>query len=160
QGHCRLPRDSGGHGEVPHSPRSTRIARAPQGTRAESEHRRKAVTAPHHEPKALEPWALELLRQDRAGHDPATEQELARLVALLRALPDPESSPDLTRRILAHVAAHEAQPRVVRVLFGAARQISNPGVAAMLAAGIAAVIAIGLAPQWIPSALRVAPNEI
>jgi hypothetical protein len=113
------------------------------------------VTVPHHDPKALEPWALEMLRLERAGDDPAAAQELARLVALLRALPDPERSPDLTHRILEHVAAYEAQPRVVRVAFGAARLVThNPAIAGILAAGIAALFAIGLATESIPSVLQ------
>jgi hypothetical protein len=116
------------------------------------------TVVPHRDPKALEPWALELLRQERSGDDPAAAQELARLVALLHALPDPERSPDLTRRILEHVAAYEAQPRLIRVAFGATRLVShNPAIAGMLAAGIAALLAIGLAPESIPSMLRMDP---
>jgi len=91
------------------------------------------VTVPPTHPKPLEPWALELLRQDPAGGDPRAQQELAQLVALLRALPDPDRSPDLTRRILEHVAEQEARSRVVRVAFGAATA---------LAAGIAALVAV------------------
>jgi hypothetical protein len=113
------------------------------------------LTVPHLDPKPLEPWALELLRQEHAGDDPLATQELARLVTLLRALPDPERSPDLSRRILEHVAAYESRPRVVRVLFGAARRASSPGVAAILAAGIAALFAVALAPDSIPSVLRI-----
>ena len=79
------------------------------------------MTVPRTHPKPLEPWALELLRQDQAGDDPRTQQELAQLVALLRALPDPEPSPDLARRILEHVAEQESRPRVVHAVFGAAR---------------------------------------
>jgi hypothetical protein len=91
------------------------------------------VTLPPTHPKPLEPWALELLRQDPAGGDPRAQQELAQLVALLRALPDPGRSPDLTRRILEHVAEQESRSRVVRVAFGAATA---------LAAGIAALVAV------------------
>jgi hypothetical protein len=112
------------------------------------------LTVPHPDPKPLEPWALELLRQERGAGDASDAQELARLVALLRALPEPERSPDLTRRILERVAVYEARPRVVHVLFDAADQLRRPGVAAMMAAGIAALFAIGVAPESIPSVLR------
>jgi hypothetical protein len=109
------------------------------------------VTAPRTHPKPLEPWALELLRQDQAGDDPRTQQELTQLVALLRALPEPERSPDLARRILEHLAEQESRPRVVRAVFGAARQLTQPGVAAMLAAGIAALVALAVSPEWLPA---------
>ena len=109
------------------------------------------MSVPHTHPKPLEPWALELLRQEPAGDDPRTREELAQLVALLRALPDPEPSPDLARRILEHVAEQASRPRVVHTVFGTARRLSRPGVAAMLAAGIAAFIALGGPPEWLPS---------
>lgn len=109
------------------------------------------MTVPRTHPKSLEPWALELLRQDQTGDDPRTQQELAQLVALLRALPDPERSPDLARRILERVAEQESRPRVVRAVFGAARHVTRPGVAAMLAAGIAALVALGLSPESLPT---------
>jgi len=112
------------------------------------------LTAPHPDPKPLEPWALELLSQERGTRDPSDAQELARLVALLRALPEPDRSPDLARRILERVATYEARPRVIHALFGLTQPLRNPGVAAMLAAGIAALLAIGLAPESIPSMLR------
>ncbi len=112
------------------------------------------MTVPHPDPKPLEPWAVELLRQEHAGDDPFTQQELARLVALLRALPDPTPSPDLAIRILAHVAARGSRPRVVHALFGAGRSLARPGAAAMLAAGIAALFAVTLSPESIPSVFR------
>jgi hypothetical protein len=108
------------------------------------------VTVPRNHPRPLEPWAIELLRQDRAGDDPDTEQELAQLVALLGALPDPEPSPDLTRRILERVAEQESRPRVVHAVFGAARRATRPAVAAALAAGIAAVATLVLSPESLP----------
>lgn len=108
--------------------------------------------APTH-PKPLEPWALELLRQEQAGDDPRTREELAQLVALLRGLPDPERSPDLARRILEHVAEQESRPRIVHAVFGAARHLTRPGVAAMLAAGIAALVVLAPSPEWLPSIL-------
>ena len=102
------------------------------------------MTAPRANPKPLEPWALELLRQDPGAADPLAQQELAHLVALLRSLPDPERSPDLAQRILAQVAEQQARPRVVRVMFGAVRELARPGMAAMLAAGFAAFYAIAV----------------
>jgi hypothetical protein len=107
------------------------------------------VTRPRPHPKPLEPWALELFRQDHPSGDPRTEQELAELVALLRALPDPERSPDLAHRILEHVAEQTSRPRVVHAVFGAARGLTRPGVAAMIAAGIAALAAVGVSPDSI-----------
>jgi len=112
------------------------------------------VTVPHSDPKPLEPWALELLQQERVAGDPDAQRELARLVALLRALPEPERSPDLAQRIVAHVAEQESRPRVVRGLFGTARLLGRPNVAALLAAGIAAVYAFALSGDSIPSVLR------
>ena len=91
------------------------------------------MTVPHTHPKPLEPWALELLQQDPVGDDPRTQQELAQLVALLRALPDPERSPELARRILEYVAEQESRRRVVHALFGAARPLTRPGVDPMAA---------------------------
>jgi hypothetical protein len=113
------------------------------------------VTVPRTHPRPLEPWALELLRQDQAIGDPRTHEELAQLVALLRALPDPERSPDLARRILQHVAEQESQHRVVYAVFGAARHLTRPGIAAMLAAGIAALVAVTTSPESLPAILGI-----
>ena len=113
------------------------------------------MSVPHSDPKPLEPWALELLRQDFADGDPQTQVELARLVALLRSLPEPTASPDLAQRILARVDADRSRPRVVRVAFGALGRLSKPEVAGLLAAGIAALFAVVLAPEFTPSELRV-----
>jgi len=115
------------------------------------------VTVPRPDPNPLEPWALELLRQDFADGDPQTRDELARLVAVLRSLPEPTPSPDLTRQILAHVAAEGSRPRVVQGVFGALRRLSRPEVAGLLAAGIAALFAAVLAPESTPSTLRLVP---
>ena len=115
------------------------------------------MTVPRPDPKLLEPWALELLRQDFADGDPHTQDEVARLVAVLRSLPEPTPSPDLTRRILASVAAEGSRPRVVYGVFGALRRLSRPEVAGLLAAGIAALFAAVLAPESTPSTLRVVP---
>jgi hypothetical protein len=113
------------------------------------------VTAPRTNPRPLEPWALELLRQEQAGDDPRTQQELAQLVALLRSLPEPEPTPDLARRILDRVAKWESRPRVVRALFGATRVATEPGVAAAIAAGIAAVVALALSSESVPGIFAV-----
>jgi hypothetical protein len=117
------------------------------------------VTIPRPDPKPLEPWALELLRQDFADGDPQTQQELARLVALLRSLPEPAPSPDLARRILARVSAEGSRPRVVFGALGALRRLSKPEVAGLLAAGIAALFAVVLAPESTPSVLRTSPES-
>jgi len=116
------------------------------------------VTSPSPHPKPLEPWAIELLRQEHAGDDLQTQRELAELVALLRTLPDPERSPDLANRILERVSHYEARPRVVHLAFGAARHLARPGVAAMLAAGIAALVAVGLPPESISRLLGREPD--
>jgi len=116
------------------------------------------VTIPRNDPKPLEPWAIELLRQDRAGDDPQLQHELARLVTLLRTLPEPERSPELAQQILAHVAQHGARSRVTHVVFGVVHQLSRPAIAGMLAAGIATVFAFTMAPEMIPSSLRVDEN--
>ncbi len=115
---------------------------------------------PRPDPKPLESWALELLRQEHGAADPQSQQELARLVALLRSLPEPERSPELSQRILARIAADESRPRVVHALFGAARYLTRPGVGAMLAAGIAALFVAALAPESVPSVLRSTPGVV
>ena len=117
------------------------------------------MTLPRSEPKPLEPWALELLRQGQPGGDPINEQELARLVALLRSLPDPERSPDLAQRILAHVSEQSAGSRVVYAWLGRAHRVARPAVAAMLAAGIAALFAYGISPESVSSLLRASGGE-
>ena len=109
------------------------------------------------DPKPLEPWALELLRQDFADGDPQTRDELARVVALLRSLPDPRPSPDFTERVLASVAAEGSRSRVVYAVFGAVRRLSRPEVAGLLAAGLAALYAV-VAPDSTPSVLRATPE--
>ena len=113
------------------------------------------MSVPRLDPKHLEPWALELLRQDFAGGDPQAQEELARLVAVLRSLPEPTPSPDFTRRILARIAAEGSRPSVVYGVFGGLRRLSRPEVAGLLAAGIAALFAAVLAPESTPSTLRI-----
>jgi hypothetical protein len=115
------------------------------------------VTLPRPHQKPLEPWALELLRQDPIG-DPHAEREIAQLIALLRALPEPERSPDLARRILDHVARHESRNRVVHAWFGATRHLTRPAVATLLAAGIAALIALVQSPESVTSIYGTEPR--
>jgi hypothetical protein len=117
------------------------------------------VSVPHSDPKPLEPWAVELLRKDFADGDPEAQVELARVVALLRSLPEPMSSPDLVQQILERVAAEQSRPRVVHGVFGALRFLSKPQVGGLLAAGIAALYAVVLAPGSTPSVLRVSAES-
>jgi hypothetical protein len=105
------------------------------------------------DPKPLEPWMLDLLREEGSDQDPQSRHELARLVALLQNLPEPESSPDLSRRVLAYVAERGAQPRVLRALF------TRPASAFLLAAAIAGLFAVTFTPDTIPSALRITGGE-
>jgi hypothetical protein len=104
----------------------------------------------------LEPWALDLLSQDRAGKpsDPDAQEELARLVSLLRRLPDPEPSPDLAGRVLDYVAEQRSRRRVVSMAFGVARRLASPSVALPLAAAVATLLAITVSPGSLPSILR------
>jgi hypothetical protein len=112
------------------------------------------LTNPHlDDPKPLEPWMLELLREDGSDRDPQTRQELARVVALLRNLPDPGSPPDLTGRVLAHIAQQRSQPRVLRAL------LSRPAAGLLLAAAVATLFAVTFTPDTIPSALRITGGD-
>jgi len=75
--------------------------------------------------------------------------EIDAVVTLLRSLPDPEPSSELTARIMRRVAEVEARPRVLRAFLG---RPSTSNVAAVLAAGIAcAVVGLRLAPIATPS---------
>lgn len=105
---------------------------------------------------ALEPWALDLLRQDPAESrsEVVPPEELARLVALLRSLPDPEPSSDLAQRVLEYVAEQRARPRFTRSVAAAIRRGSTPGAAFALAAAVAAVFALTVVPSSLPSLLR------
>ena len=85
---------------------------------------------------SLEPWALEL--EGRTA-DPNTCQELSRVVALLRNLPEPESSGDLAERVLARVARERSRPRLWRGLFHVVPDAS-PRLGLALAAGIALLL--------------------
>lgn len=94
----------------------------------------------------LEPWALEL---EGSAADSPTCRELSRVVALLRSLPEPEASPDLTERVLARVAGERARPRGVRRLWSAA-PAGSPRFGLALAAGIAGLVAVSVAPERLP----------
>ena len=90
----------------------------------------------HTDREALAPGRNESLGQHA--------DEIDVLVGLLRSLPDPEPSPDLTARIMRRVAEVESRPHVLRGFFG---RPSTSNVAAALAAGIAcAVVGLRLAP--------------
>jgi len=88
-------------------------------------------------------------RDDGPRHDAS---EIDAVVSLLRALPDPEPSSDLTARIMRRVSEVEARPGVVRAFFG---RPSTSNVLAALAAGIACA-AVGLRLQ--PAALSSSPT--
>jgi hypothetical protein len=79
-------------------------------------------------------------RDEGPRHD---VDEIDAVVNLLRALPDPEPSADLTARIMRRVSEVEARPRVLRTFFG---WPSASNVAAVLAAGIACA-AVGIRLQ-------------
>jgi hypothetical protein len=96
---------------------------------------------------------LEQLREDGSADDPQTRQELARLVALLRSLPELESPPDLAARVLAYVAQQESRPRVLR------RLPWRPAATFLIAASIAALFAVTFSPETIPSVLRPSGND-
>jgi hypothetical protein len=70
----------------------------------------------------------------RPTSDPVDGPEERAVAALLRQLPDPEPPEDLPARVMARIAELESRPRVVR---GAFRRLSQPAVAAALAAGLA-----------------------
>lgn len=67
-------------------------------------------------------------------HDPQAGPETARLVALLRSLPDPPTPDGLGERIMAEVRRREARPRLLRLI---SRAASQPGAPLALAAGLA-----------------------
>lgn len=83
----------------------------------------------------------EVLRWD-AGTGADEAREIETLVSLLRSLPDPEPSTDLTARIMQRVMEMEAKPRLLRPVFG---RLTASRATAALAAGIACA-AIGI--QW------------
>jgi hypothetical protein len=105
---------------------------------------------------ALEPWALELLREDSAERraEQGSPEEVARLVALLRSLPEPEPSHDLTPRVLEYIAAQQARPRVMRLAAAAVHRLGSPATALALAAAIAALLAVVVPPSSLPSLLH------
>jgi len=103
------------------------------------------VTDPHtprHEHSRLEPWALELEASEPGGPDPRRREELERVVAVLRSMPEPESPAGLSEAILSRVAADASRPRLLRVSFGTASRAA----ALALAAGIAGLLVVADAP--------------
>jgi hypothetical protein len=96
-------------------------------------------------------------RQDEDVRDPAfaspeEAREIELVVSLLRSLPDPEPSMDLTARVMQRVREIESRPRVLRVDFGLEARS-----ALALAAGVACIaIAVGLAVREQPQPTIVA----
>lgn len=101
-------------------------------------------------PTSLEPWALDLLEREGAAPDPKAREELARVVSLLRNLGEPEPDPERIERMLDALAAQHSRPTVLRVAFGLARSVARPSVAFALAAGVAGLLAITVAPEGLP----------
>jgi hypothetical protein len=105
---------------------------------------------------------MELLREDSGKHpDLHAAEELERLVALLRSLPDPEPPSDFARSVLDYVAAEEARPRVVRWI-STVRTMRSPGSALAIAAAASILLAIALSPRSFDSVMRLGaePTEI
>ena len=103
---------------------------------------------PHRpDPDALEPWALELEAAER--DDPRSREELARVVALLRSLPDPEIPSELGDAILTRVA-EGGRPRLLR---GPWRPMER-GIPLALAAGAAWLMIVAGLPQQLAPSLR------
>ena len=95
---------------------------------------------------SLEPWAIELLRQQGLASDASARKELARVVALLRNLPDPGADPARAARVLQAVAERRSRAPVLHALFGAARRVATPPAALALAAAMAGLLAVTVAP--------------
>jgi hypothetical protein len=78
--------------------------------------------------------------QPEPGSQEAREIDV--VVSMLRSLPDPEPSSDLTARVIRRVMEIEAKPRILRPAFG---RLSDSRAAAVMAAGLAcAAVGIGL----------------
>ena len=91
----------------------------------------------------LEPWALELEASEPGGGDPRAREELARVVSVLRSLPEPETPPRLGESILTRVTEDAARPRVLRGVFGGPARAATLA----LAAGVAGLLVMGGLPQ-------------
>lgn len=98
----------------------------------------------------LEPWALDLLNESSDTADPTSRQETERIVALLRSLESPEIDPERANRLILALAEQTARPNVIRAAFGAVRYVFRPPVALALAAGVAGLLAITVAPGTLP----------
>lgn len=98
----------------------------------------------------LEPWALDLLNGSSDTDDTKARQETERIVALLRNLESPEADPERADRVIRALAEQATRPNVLRAAFGAARLVSRPPVALALAAGMAGLLAIAVAPGTLP----------
>jgi hypothetical protein len=99
---------------------------------------------------SLEPWALELLENSNAASDPNAREETARVVSLLRGLEEPTQDPERVDRVIQALAEQRARPKLVRAAFGAVRRALQPPVALALAAGMAGLLAITVAPGMLP----------
>jgi hypothetical protein len=94
----------------------------------------------------------ETLRQVDSGSQEAREIDI--VVSMLRSLPEPEPSSDLTARVMQRVLEIEARPKLLRPAFG---RFSDSRTAAVLAAGIAcAAVGIGLQLTQVPPSAPVA----
>lgn len=96
-----------------------------------------------------------------ADTGPDAVREIESVVTLLRSLPDPQPSSDLTARVMRSVIEIEARPRLLRPVFG---RSGGTRVAAALAAGIAcAAVGIRLHTTRVPAtepAIGVASAEL
>jgi hypothetical protein len=80
------------------------------------------------------------------GADSEEARELAAVVALLRSLPEPEPSSDLTARVMTEVRRIESRPRVLRAIFGSRLELN-----AAMAAGFACIgLGLGLGVIRVP----------
>jgi hypothetical protein len=78
---------------------------------------------------------------------------------LLRNLDSPEiDDPERAERILLALSKQAARPNVIRTAFGSARRVARPPVALALAAGMAGLLAITVAPEIVPF-LQTPPDE-
>lgn len=98
----------------------------------------------------LEPWALDLLEESDGSSDPKARQETERVVALLRDLESPAADSERADRLMQALAGQTARPNVIHAAFGAARRAFRPPIALALAAGMAGLFAVVVAPERFP----------
>jgi len=108
---------------------------------------------PPHDRALLEPWALDLLDRE-SEPDPAAREEIAKVVALLRGLPDPEPPERLVETILARASEPRSSRRVLGDALRRVRRIAPPApIALAMAAGVAGLIAFAPTQIGLPSIL-------